>query len=825
MSNGSRRNLFLSAALAGALATATFAGGASAQERTFTFDIPSESLSKALRDFGQATHQQLVFTDDLTAGKTAPALKGSYAAGAALARILEGSGLAAEKTPAGALVIRSARTASAPTAVVAVDEIIVTANKKAESLSSVGEGISAISGSTLEKMNANSLEDYLGFVPGVAFTSFGRPGQNQITIRGIAALGLGAAIATYVDEIPVGSASNEAQGSNYTPDIDPADLDHVEVLKGPQGTLYGASSLGGLLKYVTRAPSLTRTDLSVGAEASTIDGGGSGYKLRIAGGTPIVQDVLGIRASAYYRDDPGFIHNDLTGASEVNADRTFGGRVSLLYQPIEKLQIRLGAIYQNVRADGLNAVSYNAAPNLPPPFNATYGDLDQHLHLAQPNTVKDQIYSAELHYDLGWAKLVSATGVSREDIYRYTDVTGTYTRPSYFRALHEPVGSTASLVNDYDIFKTSEEVRLQSSSNGKLEWVVGAVALKETSTTDGTVNIRDAAMVLLPQPAGVASISNTDNNLKEYAGFGDLTWYVLPQFDVSVGYRRSHLTQRNETLQSGYVFEPATPTVPINRVDHTSNDVDTYSVGARWRVSSDILLYARAASGFRPGGGRPQPPLVIPNYVFTYNPDSVWSYESGVKAKAWDGRVTADVDVFYIDWSHTQTLIPAVIGQPYLVQGNAGDAVSKGIEGQFVVAPISGLTMSAALSYTDAHFTQTVGSNLAGVQLQFAPRFTGALQVEYERPLVADWNGFVGGDYRYRSSMLDAVDVKNPGYGQVGAQIGAERGKLRLSLSVVNLTDRRGLLGYTGGGNQAGDPYRYAVNPPRTVSFSVSQRF
>lgn len=822
MSRLLRRRLLQSAVLASALSATAIAGSVCAQERTFTFDIPSESLSKALRDFGQATHQQLVFTENLTSGKTAPAVKGAYPAGDALAQLLKGSGLSYERTPTGALVLHGQRS---PQDVAVNDEIVVTASKKPEALSSVGEGVSAISGAKLENMNANSLEDYLGFVPGVAFTSFGRPGQNQITIRGVAALGLGAAIATYVDEIPVGSASNEAQGSNYTPDIDPADLDHVEVLKGPQGTLYGASSLGGLLKYVTRAPSLTKTDLTMGVEGSTVDGGGDGFKIRVAGGAPIIKDVLGVRVSAYFRDDPGFIHDDLTGKSEVNADRTYGGRISLLYQPIEKLQIKLGAIYQNVRSDGLNAVSYNAAPTLPPPFNPIYGDLDQHLHLTQPNTVKDQIYSAELHYDLGFAKLVSATGVSREDIYRYTDVTGTYTRPSYFKALNEPVGSTASLVNDYDIYKTSEEVRLESNPNGKLEWVVGAVALKETSTTDGVVNIRNASMVLLPQPAGIASISNTDNNLKEYAGFGNITWYVLPQFDLSAGYRRSHISQRNETLQSGYVFEPATPTVGINRVDRTSNDVDTYSFGARWRVTSDVMVYARAASGFRPGGGRPQPPLVIPNYVFTYNPDSVWSYETGVKAKAWDGRITTDVDVFYIDWSHTQTLIPAVVGQPYLVQGNAGDAVSKGIEGSFAVTPIRGLTLSTALAYTDAHFTQTVGSNIAGTQLQFAPRFTGSLQVDYEQPVFADWNGFVGGDYRYRSSMLDAVDVKNPGYGQVGFHVGAEHQKTRISLSIVNLTNRRGLLGYTGGGNQTGDPYRYAINPPRTISVSLTQKF
>ena len=824
-----RHRLVASVALAGTLSLAGLAAPAAAQDRSFVFDIPAESLSKALRDFGQTTHQQLVFTEDLTAGKSAPAIKGSYSAGGALDRILAGSGLSAERTPTGALVIHASKADASQTDASApgqVSEVIVTADKRSEKLSSVGEGISAVTSQQLERLNANNVEDYLSFVPGVAFTSFGRPGQNQITIRGIAALGLGSAISTYVDEIPVGSASNEAQGSSYTPDIDPADLDHVEVLKGPQGTLYGASSLGGVLKYVTKAPSLTGSELTAGAEVNDIDHGGVGYKLRLAGTAPLISDVLGIRASGYYRSDAGFIDNGLTGAKDVNSDKSYGGRIALLYAPTDKLQVKLGAVLQRTNADGLDAVSYNAAPNPPPPFVATHGDLDQYLHRSQPNSVKDQIYSAEIHYDLDWATFVSATGYSREDLFRNTDVTGTYTRPSYFKALHEPVGSTAQLINDYNIRKVSEEARLESASNGQLEWVVGGIYQKETSHTDGFVTIMDPSGALLPQPAGRASNSDTENSLQEYAVFGDATWYVVPSFDLSAGYRRSHISQSNSTLQSGYVFEPATPTVPITRLDAPVNDVDTYSFGARWRVTGDVLLYARAASGFRPGGGRGQPPVVVPNFVFTYNPDTVWSYETGVKAKAWGGKAVIDVDAFWINWKNTQTLVPALVGQPFLINGNGGDAVSKGVEGQLALTPLTGLNLIANMAYTDAHFTQTVpGSSVAGEELQFVARFTASLQVEYEHALRGDWDGFVGGDYRFRSSMLDALDIQMPQYDQIGLHAGVEKGALRISAFIVNLADTRGLLGYTGGGNQVGDPYRYAVNPPRTFGLSVTQKW
>jgi iron complex outermembrane recepter protein len=797
-----------------------------------TLSLPAQELGDALLAIGRQFGRNVLFDASLVRGLRAPPVEQAATFEVALQQALAGSGLRYSLGVDGSAVIRRAEASlsagrRAPGAGVAddVNEIVVTANKKSEKLSSIGAGISAVSGDTLERLNANSLEDYLGFVPGVAFTSFGRPGQNQITIRGVAALGLGSSIATYVDEIPVGSASNEAQGSSYTPDIDPADLDHVEVLKGPQGTLYGASSLGGVLKYVTKNPNLNSTDFTTGAEFGSVDHGELGYKLRVAGSAPIVQDVLGVRLSGYSRRDGGFIDNDRTGAKDVNRSRAWGLRGSVLFEPNDKLSVKLAAVYQKSNSNGLNAVSYNAAPTAPPPFQATYGDLNQHLRLAQPNWVRDQIYSLEAKYDLGWASVVSATGLSREDIYRFTDVTGTYTRASYVNALRLPPGSVASLVNNYNIKKASEEVRLQSAQSDLFEWVVGGIYQRETSGTNGTVNIRDGSYNQLPLPAGVASLSYTSNDLEEYAGFVNATYYLRPDLDVSAGYRRSHIEQDNGTWQTGYVFTPANPTFVVTRKDKPVNDVDTFSFGVRWRVADDVLLYARAASGFRPGGGRGQPPVDVPNFAFTYNPDTVWSYETGVKAKAWDGRLVFDVDAFWIDWTDIQTLVPALVGQPYLVNGNGGTAVSRGFEGQVQVMPLAGLNVTAALAYTDAHYTQTVGTVTEGEQLQFVSKLQASLQVEYQRELSQDWDGFIGADYRFRSSMLDAVDARMPSYGQIGLHAGVERGGFRVNAFVINLADKRGLLGYTGGGNQPGDPYRYAVTPPRTIGVSITQKW
>jgi outer membrane receptor protein involved in Fe transport len=872
-----RASLF---ALTATVVLCPLAAVAVAQSRPVVYElnIPREALDAALQDLARQAGLQVARFSDAVKGDTLVGpVKGKYSVDEALKIVLEPNGLTYRTLNEHAIVVLRPQdlaqlpVAGSPSSVSAsysspasprlaqagqgtggpintvpqvtspsgngstagvgnstdgvLEEIVVTANKRVEPLSHIGAGISAISGADLELMNANTVEDYLGFIPGIEFTSYGRPGQDQISIRGVASQSLGAAVATYVDEVPVGSTSNEAQGATYTVDIDPADLERVEVLKGPQGTLYGASSLGGVLKYVTKDPSLNGSSFETGVDVNDIDHGGVGYKARAAGTTAIVPDVLGVRLSGFYRDDAGFIDNVDTGAKDINSDHAYGLRGSLLFQPVEALRVKLGAVLQRTDSSGLDAVSYNQVPNFPPPFALSYGDLNTALRLEQPSQVIDKVYTAEIHYDLGWASLISATGVSREDIYRFTDVTASYSRPSYVKLLNETPGSTLSDTNNYDINKTTEEIRLQSASNDQFEWLAGLFYQDESSSTNSLINLKDAAGVQPPQPYGSPAIEFTNNDLKEVAEFADLTWYILPQLDVSGGYRHSHIEQHNSTDEYGFVFEPTTPTAPITRTDTPSNEVNTYSAGIRWRVTSDVMVYARAASGFRPGGGRGEPPVPIQNFVFSYNPDSIWSYETGVKAKALDGRLAIDVDTFYINWKNIQTLVD--VGDGFLVQGNGGAAVSRGAEAQILLQPIRNLSLNAGLAYTDAHYTDP-NPGLAinvGDPIQFVPKFTASMQANYSRALTDHLQVFTGADYRYRSSELDAIAFRLPAFGQWGVHAGADFGQTRVNLYAVNLADKRGLLGYTGGGNAVGDAFRYAVTPPRTIGISITQKW
>ena len=689
----------------------------------------------------------------------------------------------------------------------------------------MGEGISAISGEQLQNLQANTLEDYLGFVPGVEFTSYGRPGQDQISIRGIASQALGAAIATYVDGVPVGSASNEAQGATYTVDIDPADLDQVEVLKGPQGTLYGASSLGGVLKYVTKAPSLTHTDFDTGVDVAGVEDGGLQYKIRAAGSTPIISDVLGLRLSGFYRQDPGYINNVETGEKDVNRDKAWGFEAVGLYQPIQRLQVRLEGIVQRTNSDGLDAVSYNEVPNFPPPFQLSHGDLNVYLPLEQPSHAKDEVFSAGVNYDLGFANLISETGYSIEDDHRLTDVTATYVDGAFGSLLGAGPNDTASDTDNYDVNKVSEELRLQSKSNGRFEYVVGLFYQDEYSKTNALITIMNPDGSIPAGTNGRPAVGTSSNELVEYAGFVNATYYILPSLDISAGYRRSHIYQDNVNNDTGPVY--TLTGTPSTRTDLPTDDVNIYSAGARWRVTSDIMFYARAASGFRPGGGRAPPPIAgLTDFVPTYNPDTVWSYEAGTKAKAFSGRLSLDLDAFYIDWHDLQTLI-AVDGGPFLVPGNGGNAVSQGFEAQTQAIPFSGFTVTGSFAYTDAHYTSpNPGLGLlVGEQIQFVPKTTASVQAEYRHNITDRWAGFVGGDYRYQSSELDALGFRTPSYDEIGLHIGVEDYRTRVSLYIKSLADTRGLLGYTGGGNAVGDAFRYAITQPTTVGLSWNRKW
>ena len=348
--------LFRTTALFGAIALLGTASAVHAQTRDYR--IPDESLSRSLKDFGRASGLQIVFTEDLVRGRTSPALTGAFTAQDALKRILVNSDLEAQTTPGGPVMIvrRGGEEASPQGAAPAGQadssppggEVVVTAQKRSERLLQVPVPVTALSGAELVREHAVRLQDYAAAAPGLNLLS-DRDGSTEIIMRGVTTgLEVGATTSVYIDDSPYGSSTSYALGALLTPDLDPGALAQVEVLRGPQGTLYGASSLGGLIKYVTIPPSLTTFGGRVEADYSAVDGGGSGYGVRAIVTAPLITDTLGVTVSAFDRQDPGYIDNALTGAKNVNVTRVDGGRIALLAKPTDKLTINLSGLFQDL---------------------------------------------------------------------------------------------------------------------------------------------------------------------------------------------------------------------------------------------------------------------------------------------------------------------------------------------------------------------------------------------------------------------------------------------------------------------------------------------
>ena len=690
-----------------------------------------------------------------------------------------------------------------------LQEIVVTAAHRSEPLSQVGSAVSAISGDELLQRSADSLQDYVAFIPGVSLTSQGAAGYGVVAIRGIAPQGNGATVATYIDEIPVGASGATTRSAFFTADLDPEDLQRIEVLKGPQGTLYGASSMGGVLKYVTRDPNLVNTEITLSEDGNYVQHGEAGVKVRGSVSTPLIDGVLGVRASVYYRHDPGFIYDIGVQGSDVGRANDSGGRIALLFKPSDVFSIKLSAMAQENRQIGLSVVDTNTTN-----FEPTYGRYSQLRYEPEGLDESTRLYSAEIHYHFGVFDLLSATAYSQIKPTGYADDTLGFA--AYGLGPVSPTNPAQDISRDYTD-KFTQELRLTSVRLGIAEFMVGAFYQHEKDQFSFVDTLTLTPDVNFANRSGAGS-------LDEYAGFLDVSLYLSPKFDLTLGYRYSRIDQKQAQSSGGELYNPVDPGAVNVTSQSFSESPSTYLAAARYHVNDDLLFYARAASGYRPGGGRALPPGTPPSFSDFYTSDKLWSYEVGAKFKGLNNRLTIDADAFYIDWSNIQTQQP-VPGTPFLVNGNSGTAHSRGVELQAAYVPLKGVTVGANGAYTDARFTETVpGVVNDGDRLTYVPKFAGAAYAQYLAPIQNGWNALVEGDYQYEGYRVDTYRVPLPGYGTWNTRFGVQNDRWVVNFYVKNLTDKYAREGSNGGGGGP-LPYYFVINTPRTFGVSLIQHF
>jgi iron complex outermembrane recepter protein len=837
-------------------------------------NIPAGDLIPALEILQKQAAIELVFQPDQLKSFRTKGVTGSYEPKDAVRLLLKGTPLQLRTDPTGAMVIAlaGARTTAAASATAAqagtgsadssqsrsslqlaqatpgsasgaapvaaqstgsqanarsdvLEEVIVTAQKREERLQDVPIPMSVISADTLAQTNQVRVQDYFSTVPGLNVSpAGGNEAIQTLTIRGLSSgYFTNPTVGTTVDDVPFGSSIDF--GGTTLPDFDPSDLARVEVLRGPQGTLYGASSMGGLLKFVTVDPSTTEVSGRVQADVNTVENGSQpGYAFRGAINVPL-GDTLAVRASAFTRQDAGYVDNPTVTPpiNGVNEDRVSGGRISALWKPSEDFSVKLSALYQEMKADGVSEVTV-PTPGFPQSYGL--GDLQQ-------NYVRDccsyvralEAYSAVINWKLSDVTLTSVTGYNSNRYNTGFDFSYALTG---FAQLFFPAATGATENTNSRTDKFSQEIRADIPFGKTFDWLVAAFYTHENTPFYESIWAADHDTGSL---LGYLGSADVPNKYTEYAAFTDLTIHFTDRFTTQIGARESHIEQLSlPATEDGPLFGGGTSVLP--EVDVSSN-VFTYLLSPQFKFSEDLMAYARIASGYRPGASNNF--VLDPAIPRAANPDKTQSYELGVKGDGLNHTLTFDASVYYINWQDIQIQLADQNGVYHgvLYTTNGGRAKSEGVELSVEAKPLRGLDIGAWIAYNNADLIDGMPANSSvegppGTQLPYGSRWSGNLSANQTFPLTGDLTGFVGGNVSYVGERLGTfVPVGStlprayfPEYVKTDVRAGGTYKNVTATLYANNVTDKRGVLG---GGI---DPsYAYYYLQPRTVGLSVTLKF
>jgi iron complex outermembrane recepter protein len=728
------------------------------------------------------------------------------------------------------------------------ENVVVTAQKRTETLVEVPASVAVLPGDTLEQRRVENLQDLAPLVSGLTVTG-AEPGTTRLTLRGINTGGVASTVGVYSDDVPFGSSSGLANAAVLAANFDTFDLARVEVLRGPHGSLYGASSLGGVLKYVMNQPTTAGYEARVLGSSETAEGGGAGYSLKGLANVPL-SDQFALRASGFYRSDDGFIDsignnpiaslknpklNIIAGtrvASNINTAKTSGGRLSGLFAPSEKFSLVLTAQIQDIKS-GAPAVVDADPVTLKPLHN---GEV-QSSYYEEPVKTKYRISSATANWNLGAGTVESVTSFAKFEQDLNLDATiasGLTGGPPLASVVTAFFGNDATrplsarLPQTTSTDKFAQELRFVSSRNKTFEWLIGAYYTNEKSRIDQKILAIEAASGDGANGIPDLAVLSLPSRYKELAGFGNGTWHLTPRFDLSAGARLS----RNEQVASESADGPLVGGhTAFDNVDSSENPF-TYSISPRYALSANSSIYARVATGFRPGGPNVLPPNVPAGTPLTYKSDSLTSYEAGWKASGAGGRSSVDLSVFYLDWKDIQLL--AVVNG-FGLNGNGGTATSKGAEFTASIIPSPGLTFSLNGAYTDAFLTKDTDRVVGGRDgdpLPYTPKWAAALRGDYEWNVRNRATAFVGGGVSYTGDRTfnfttrdnDGSLTRIGSYVTADFRSGIEIGRWSLELYGKNLTNEKGIVSVAGAGALPNGALGLAYIRPRTIGLSLGVR-
>jgi outer membrane receptor protein involved in Fe transport len=693
--------------------------------------------------------------------------------------------------------------------------IIVTAEKRSEDIQNVPMSIGVIDEAQIENQHLTQLSDIAGYLPGFTVVNGGSPGQASLGLRGISPLSAGSTVATYIDETPLGTSSNYGGGSSEVLDLLPYDFQSVEVLRGPQGTLYGASSLGGVVRYVTKQPDLDQFSARVGGDVfSQSNAGDMGYQERFGFNAPLVPGQLALSASIARQESPGFTDNVRTGDKNQDDYWQQAAHATLFLKANEDLTVKFSVLQSVVDSQSSSITALD-----PISLKPIYGNLKDDNYFLEPFRRTVDYSNLDVNWNLGFADFVSSTSYEHNEANSTLDASLVY--GVAFPLFGLPDAGLSAVTYALRLNKTTQEFRLVSKPDDHIEWLVGAFYTDERSNQAQAASAQalDYTSIAGLDPLAVVGFPST---YKEYAGFGDLTYKFTPAFDITGGVRWAHNSQTFSEITSGAL------TGALNVPGDSSEDVFTYSLSPQFHFGDDSMVYARVASGYQPGG----PNLALPGVPTSVEASKLTNYEVGLKTLLDDHRIMLDVAAFDIDWSKIQISANAG-GVSYLANG--GTARSRGFEFTSLWMPVTGLRFGLNAAYTDAIITEDVPSlgGVNGDRLPNIPKWSASATADYSFPLAANWTGRVGGGVRYLGSSVSQIEssplaLPQDSYTAIDLNGDVSNDTWTFRVFVKNLTDKRvytNLTALTNAGTGAIDRINAVPLEPRVVGVGFDVKF
>lgn len=715
-----------------------------------------------------------------------------------------------------------------------VEEIVVTATKRETTMKDTPAAISAVSGDAIRESQSFSLESFTRLDPSIQVNNRG-VGDNQIIVRGISSSGK-PTVGLYYDEAVITGLGLDG-GSDNQPNIQLHDMERVEILKGPQGTLFGAGSMSGTVRFIANKPDLSEPEFSFAGSAASVKDGNELFQGEAMANVPLIQDKLGARVVVWGDDGGGYIDQSSSAgfAEDVNDQTVWGGRLILASQVTDALKITLTGLYQESEADGSQYFEFG---------QPDYQNISPTL---EPFEDETKLFSLVADYTTDFGTFTATTSYMDRELYFSRDSTPTarFFGVPFDLAYHQ----------GQDISNGSSEVRFASSFDGPVQVVAGAFyAELESDVTNAALLVFDdsgVATCRFHEDCVANGFASTDinsafneTNIDQLALFTEVEYQFAEKWTGTVGLRYYDADIFEGKIETQQLAAPPQAVDRVLLAETVSEDELSYNFALAYTVTNDTTFYARIASGFRPGGVNDADSAAAQG-VFVpekYDSDTLWNYEVGVKSYLFNRALYAELSVYRIDWSDQQIALqdPNAI---FAYIGNAGKSFVNGVELQINAQPTDNLSLNLGATFTDSRLSEDMPVppppadpddgptpyGLDGDRIPYSPKWAFAGSAQYEIPFSSAVTGYASTSFNYRSVSYTAFNSsfgptnyqELDDYFLMGVRLGVRYEGWDTSIFVDNVTDEVPDLGL----RVTGDGFRVYTTRPLTAGIRVSTRF